>query len=79
VSDARHPDRYRPDFAPHVMGEIEPRSWDQEDGRWEDQRVEARCEKCGATLRAVCRSGKPRQWVVKFALVHLHRDPLSPA
>ena len=61
---------YRPEFAPHVVGEIEP-------SRGSDElRVSIRCEKCHATFRTACPSGHPRTHVKKFAVQHLHRDVL---
>jgi hypothetical protein len=64
---------YRCPFAAHVQGTFEER-----DAETFEQRVDIECLRCGATYRAVCRQGMPRQHVNKFAVAgHLHRDPLA--
>lgn len=71
-----HAEKYRPSWAPHVDGSYTRRVVD-EDGLPEEQRVHARCEKCGAEFRTTCQSGQVRLHVAKFARVHLHADPLA--
>lgn len=34
------------------------------------------CEKCGECSEARCEQGAPRQWVLRWAVVHAHRDPM---
>lgn len=67
---------WSPSAAPHVRGRWEVRRFD-EDGLPEPQGVECECAVCGAVWRAQCMSGLVRDLVMKFALVHLHRDPLG--
>lgn len=67
-------DSYSPKWAPHVSG-----SWTltyEDDGTPEPCVVLMTCATCGATHRTTCRSGMPRQWVLRFATAHAHRDPL---
>lgn len=66
---------YRPDFARHVRGEHNARTFDL-DGMPEEQIVRAKCEVCGETFVRRCGSGNVRSWITRFAAVHLHRDPL---
>jgi len=73
---------YRPDMAPHVVGRYEPRVFDAEEGRWEEQVIELSCEHpaCKAVafpLRRKCDSGRVREHVARFALGHIHRDPFA--
>jgi hypothetical protein len=68
---------YRPKFAAWVVGRYPRRSFDPEENRWEEQRVDMTCEKCGATWVRHCNSGKPREWIAKFAVAHAHADPLG--
>ncbi len=66
--------------APHVEARYTARVWDEATRLHEEQRVEAKCTHlgCGATFRRTCSSGRPREILVTFVLVHLHRDPLAP-
>lgn len=68
---------WRPEFAPHVRGRYEEAV--VEDGERQPQRFECDCEKCGAHYQNVCTSGAVRTRIVRFAAVHLHRDPLEGA
>lgn len=72
---------YSPDWAPHVKGRYEERFVDQETSLPDPQHIEARCEHpdCAGkdTLwKGTCMSGSVRTWINKYALAHLHRDPL---
>jgi hypothetical protein len=67
---------YSPQWAPHIVGEFEPPTTDER-GRPEPNKVRMRCGICKATHQTTCYSGAPRQWVLKFAVVHAHRDPLA--
>lgn len=66
---------FSPRWAPHVSGSFD-RSFDPE-GRPEPTWVELSCSNCGETHRVKCESGAPTQWILKWASVHLHRDPLN--
>jgi hypothetical protein len=67
---------YRPDFAKHVVGTYGARVWDAEIGRYEEQRIDMTCEECGAAMRRTCDSGRVREHIARFAIQHLHKDPL---
>jgi len=64
-------EEYRPKWAEHVLGKIWPRD---DDGV---QVIEMFCEKCNAYFRATCTSGRVRTHVNNYALVHVHRDPMT--
>ena len=68
---------FRPQWAPHVVGTFAPPEFDRVRGVYEDLKVKLYCESCGGRAVATCNSGQPREHVNKFALVHLHRDPLK--
>lgn len=85
-------DEWRPPFAQHVLGKYERRTVN-DDGTADEQRVVVVCEQCkarcrcckgvcscGAEFRTVCTTGSTRTHVSRFAVLHLHRDPLrAPA
>lgn len=63
---------YSPPFAPHVKGRYARREWT------DPQAFDVRCETCGESYGpAMCDSGRVRERIGKFAVGHLHRDPLS--
>jgi hypothetical protein len=62
---------WNPVFAPLVRGKYTPRVWDGE--RYEPQQVEATCEGCNEELTTVCDSGRVREKISKWAVMHLHR------
>jgi len=66
-------------WAPHVQGRWSERGEPDEDGKFEPQVVEALCTwpGCGAVFRARCLTGRTREHIHNFAIVHLHRDPLA--
>lgn len=66
---------FSPKWAPHCVGSFD-RSYD-EDGKPEPTWVELSCSVCGAAHRAKCESGAPRDWVLRWANAHLHRDALK--
>jgi hypothetical protein len=70
---------FSPPFAPHVVGRIEPREWDDVEKKHLPQAVVIRCGHCGEEFRVVCEQGRPREHVMRFGSVHLHNDPLAPA
>lgn len=74
-----YPEKYSPHWAPHVDGSYTERVLDPETGAPEKQWVHARCGICGEEMRRPCDSGRVRMHVANFALLHLHRDPLSLA
>lgn len=69
---------YSPPWAQHVVGDYPERVIDPETGLGEPQLIKMRCNTCGETSQYSCTSGAVRQWIGKFAFVHLHRDPLNP-
>ncbi len=66
---------FRPQFAPHVLGRYEQRQY--EDGMPLTQHWTALCERCGAAHQGACDSGQVRKHIQRFALVHLHADPMT--
>jgi len=66
---------WRPDFAKHVVGSWNRRTFD-DDGLPEEQTIEMRCDHCGTTAQRKCASGLPMSHVQRFTVVHLHRDAL---
>ena len=72
-----HPwEEFRPAFALHVLGRYEVRRFD-EDGMPETQLWTAFCERCQHLHHGACDSGQVRKHIQRFALVHLHADPLA--
>jgi hypothetical protein len=68
---------WRPKFAPHVKGEYTDREIDPETHMPLEQKYKIVCENCGATWGPLgCSSGMVRQHISRFALGHIHRDPL---
>lgn len=66
---------YRPAWCPHVQGTYR-RAFDA-DGKPEAIWVELSCDACGDRHRARCESGAPRQWVLRYATAHVHRDVMA--
>jgi hypothetical protein len=62
---------WSPRWAPHVVGVYEAKP------PGEEAKVTGRCGVCGEDFRRTCASGAPREWIARFARVHLHRDPLG--
>lgn len=58
------------------MAEHEPRKSDPETGQVVPMRFQARCSLCGETVQGVCDSGRVREKIDKWAVMHLHRDVL---
>ncbi|MGA7120384.1 MAG: hypothetical protein WBY94_09820 [Polyangiaceae bacterium] len=67
---------WSPNYAPHVKGHYEDREIGP-DGEPEEAEVGAECGICGAAFKRKCKSGLMREWISRFAIAHLHRDPLS--
>jgi hypothetical protein len=67
---------WSPQFAPHVRGWYEVRQYD-DDGMPETQMWGATCDVCKHDHRGACDSGQVRKHIQRFAIVHLHGDPLS--
>jgi len=68
---------WAPEHAPHVKGRYEQRTWD-EAGLPRVQKIECECTVCGQKWQTACGTGQVRAHIVRFAHVHLHRDPLAP-
>ncbi len=66
---------WAPKWAPHASGTYERAI--APDGSPEPTWVELKCAECGEAHRAKCESGMPREWILRWARVHLHRDPLG--
>lgn len=65
-------ERYSPPFAPRVEGRYEKRVGT------EPQRYAIECSACGETFGpAICDSGRVRDRIAKFAVLHLHADVSS--
>lgn len=64
---------WSPPHAPHVTGRWTQRVFD-DDGIPEEQTVVAKCATCGAEFKRACASGHVRAHVMRFALVHHHRE-----
>lgn len=69
---------YSPSWCSHVIGEYPEREVDPETGVAEPQLVRMRCTKCNDTHQVMCSTGAVRQWVLRYATAHAHRDPLGP-
>jgi len=67
---------FRPQFAPHVSGRFAERTFDHR-GLPNSQLWTAYCERCGDAKQGSCDSGQVRQHIQRFAMVHLHKDPLD--
>jgi hypothetical protein len=62
---------FRPRWAPNVRGEHTVRGPSQV---WK-----VTCETCGETFGPLrCDSGMVRNHIAKFAVAHVHKDPLAP-
>lgn len=69
-------EEWRPLSAPHVVGKFTPRRWDGT--AYEPQWVEATCTTCGeSSPRVKCDTGRVREKIAAFAVLHLHADPLK--
>lgn len=66
---------FSPKWCPHVSGQYD-RGFDA-DGKPEPTWVELSCSFCHETYKIKCESGAPRQHVLRWASVHLHRDPMK--
>ncbi len=67
---------WSPANASHVQGRFTPRHWNGVgfDPQW----VEATCTTCKeSSARVRCDSGRVREKIVAFSLLHLHKDPLK--
>ena len=69
---------YRPPFAKHVVGTIEKPETDPKTKFPEDQKIVMLCEKCKDKIQRTCSTGHTHGHVQRFAILHLHRDPLDP-
>lgn len=69
---------WRPDWAPLVEARYTKRTFDEETGLPNEQKIEMRCTHCGATWKTTCTSGLVRNHINNFSKSHLHIDPLAP-
>ena len=67
---------WSPRAFPHVVGRYNARRVG-EDGMPEPQRIVVHCTLCETTWQGDCTSGRPREKIAKFAVVHAHRDLLA--
>jgi hypothetical protein len=65
---------YSPIWAPHVTSDFPERTF--EGGTLVPMKIVMKCTLCGDVQQRMCPSGAVHQWVQKFALVHVHRDPM---
>lgn len=65
-------EHWSPPFALHVRGEYTRRVWDGE--RFEEQTVKATCSLCKQTMETRCDSGRVREKIAKWAVLHLHKQ-----
>ena len=70
---------YSPSFAKHVQGEHDARTNDAETGKVNPMRWATLCTVCKEQGRGLCDSGRVREKIDKWAILHLHRDPLAGA
>jgi len=77
MSDEKQWIPFVPTFAPHVEGQYTRREYDDETGLPEPQLWKVVCKKCGGTWQGECHSGQVRVHINRFAVVHVHRDPLE--
>lgn len=68
MADRRWVD-YSPKWAPTVHGRYEAREYGP--GGPEPQKVEMRCDLCGASWQTTCDSGMVRGWIDRFASQHV--------
>lgn len=69
---------YSPAFAPHVGAVHDVRRHDPATGEVEPAKFKATCEHCHETVDGVCDSGRVREKIGKWAILHLHRDVFAP-
>lgn len=55
---------------PHIEASYEARVIDEETGEPQPQKVNAKCLRCGAEYRHECTSGRVRERIIKFAMIH---------
>ena len=67
---------WSPQFAPHIKGWYDARTYTPE-GMPETQAWGAHCDVCQTDHRGACDSGQVRKHIQRFALVHLHGDPMA--
>jgi len=69
-------DTYNPQFAPHVNGKYEQRTF-HPNGLPRSQQWTAHCTKCNESHQGYCDSGQVRKHIQRFAMLHLHEDVLA--
>ncbi len=67
---------WSPQNVPHVSGRYERRRWDAS-GLPLPQRVECECSVCRDRYVTQCTTGQVRVHISRFAMAHLHADPLG--
>lgn len=68
---------FSPPWASHVQGKWTAREHNDQ-GLPLPQDVYVRCSKCDQDYRTTCTTGSVKTHVLRFAWLHLHRDPMSP-
>lgn len=56
----------------HITGRYTARVFDPETRTFDEQQIEAYCSRCNTSFKRACNSGRPREWIAKFAAVHRH-------
>lgn len=69
-------EEWAPEYAPHVKGRYERRTWDGA-GLPLAQKIECTCTACGGRYETACTTGQVRAHIARFAAAHLHADPLA--
>jgi hypothetical protein len=52
-----------------VQGQYSARRWDGE--RFDPQQVKLKCARCGETAETVCDSGRVREKIAKWSVLHV--------
>ena len=70
---------YSPAWAPHVKGAYTARVWEPGAPAPEPQDVKITCTICGDVYGpTTCTSGRVRHKIDTYAVVHTHRDAMTP-
>jgi hypothetical protein len=68
---------YSPPFAPLVGAVHDVRRNDPVTGQVEPMKFRVTCQGCSETYDGVCDTGRVRERVNKWAILHLHRDTFA--
>lgn len=68
---------WSPEGRSHIKGRYTTREVDPRTGLWDPQEVRVTCTVCGDEWRTQCASGRVREHIVRFGVVHAHVDPFK--